>query len=444
MGLISILTGKRRPPRAPVNLADPEFKANPFPFYAKLRAESPVHRTVLPTGEPAWLVTRYDDVAAVLKDERFVKEPAHALTPQEVARLPWFRRLFKSLKRNMLEVDPPDHSRLRALVAKAFTPRLIDGMRPRIGSLTNHLLDKVYNRGRMDLIRDYALPLPCTIIAEILGVPAADRHQFHRWSKAVLDAAMSTWSLVKAVPNVLLFIRYLRRIIKNRRAVPQDDLISALTRVEEGGDRLSENELLAMVFLLLVAGHETTVHLIGTGMLTLLQHPDQLDLLRNDPSLMKTAVEELLRFTSPVEMATERFTREDVTIARVTIPRGNMVFPVLASANRDERQFADPDSLDITREPNKHVAFGIGAHFCLGAPLARLEGQIALATLLRRLADMRLAVHPELLRWRGGLLLRGLKALPVTFQANHRCQLAPAVAAWPRRPGTPVASRSRE
>lgn len=415
MGLLALLTRRNRSPRALLNLAAPEFKANPFPFYARLRAEAPVKQVLLPTGETAWFVTRYDDVVAVLKDERFVKNPANAMTPQEVARLPWFRRMFKSLKRNMLEVDPPDHTRLRALVAKAFTPRLIEHMRGRIRCLTEHLLDKVEHRGRMDLIRNFALPLPSTVIAEMLGVPAADHHRFHRWSKAVISAAVSTWGLVKAIPSVLLFIRYLRQIIKKRRAEPQDDLISALAGAEEAGDTLSENELLAMIFLLLVAGHETTVNLIGNGMLAFLEHRDQWEKLRNDPALIKPAVEELLRYGSPVETATERYAREDVTIAGVTIPRGNMVFPVIASANRDERQFPDPDTLDITREPNKHVAFGLGTHFCLGAPLARLEGQIALDTLSRRLPDLQLAVPSRMLRWRGGLVLRGLEALPVTF-----------------------------
>ncbi len=420
MGLMSLLSWKRRLPRPSVNLASSEFKADPFAFYARLRAEAPVYRMSLPTGEPAWLVTRYDDVVAVLKDERFVKDTANAMRPAQAARQPWFRKVFKSLKRNMLEVDPPDHTRLRALVAKAFTPRLIEQMRGRIQVLTEELLDKVQDRGGMDLIHDYALPLPSTIIAEMLGVPVADRHRFHRWSQSVLSAGASTWGLVKAVPNVLLFIRYLRKIIKNRRAEPQDDLISALARAEEAGDTLSENELLAMVFLLLVAGHETTVNLIGNGMLALLEHLDQMEILRLDPSLIKPAVEELLRYTSPVEMATERYAREDVTIAGMRIRRGDMVFPVLASANRDERQFPVPDVLDIKREPNKHLSFGLGTHFCLGAPLARLEGQIAINTLLRRFPELRLCVAPQMLRWRPGLVLRGLEALPVTF-ANGGC-----------------------
>jgi cytochrome P450 PksS len=428
MGLFSLLTGTgRSSPHDPVNIASPEFKANPYPFYARLRAEAPVCRMTLPTRETAWLVTRYDDVAAVLKDERFVKDTANALTPAQAARQPWFRKIFKSLKRNMLNQDPPNHTRLRALVNTTFTPRLVEQLRERVQQLTDDLLDAVQSRGRMDVIRNYALPLPTTIISKMLGVPAADRHQFHRWSNAVIAAANSTWGLVKAVPNALLLMRYIRAFIKKRRADPRDDLVSALARAEEAGDALSEDELLAMVFLLLVAGHETTVNLIGNGALALLEHPDQLEKLRNDPALIKPAVEELLRYTSPVDTATERYAREDVAIAGVTIPRGDMVYVVIASANRDERQFPNPDALDITREPNRHLAFGLGAHFCVGAPLARLEGQIAINTLLRRVPDMRLTVAPDALRWRRGLLLRGLEALPVAFgktgwpnQARHR------------------------
>jgi cytochrome P450 PksS len=416
MGLFSLLTGKARSPlHNPINLASPEFKANPYPFYARLRAEEPVYRMALPTKEFAWLITRYDDVTKVLKDDRFVKDTSNALTPEQVSNQRWFRKLFKSLKRNMLDLDPPDHTRLRALVQKAFTPRLIEQMRERIGRLTHDLLDAVQGRGRLDLIAEYALPVPTTIIAEMLGVPVKDRHKFHRWSNALLSAASSSWEMVKAVPNAWALMRYLRKIIKQRRANPQDDLVSALARAEEAGDTLSEDELLAMVFLLLVAGHETTVNLIGNGTLMLLEHPDQMEMLRKEPALIKPAVEEMLRYASPVEMATERYAREDVTMGGVTIPRGEMVFAVLASANRDERQFTNPDSFDITREPNKHLAFGLGTHFCLGASLARLEGQIAIDTLLRRFPDLRPTVAPEALRWRRGLLLRGLEALPVTL-----------------------------
>jgi cytochrome P450 len=268
----------------------------------------------------------------------------------------------------------------------------------------------------MDLIRDYALPVPTTIIAEMLGVPVKDRHKFHRWSSAILLAtAGSWWSTMKIMPPVLAFLRYIRKLIIKRRADPRDDLLTALVQAEEAGQQLSEDELVSMVFLLLLAGHETTVNLIGNGTLALLQHPDQLDRLRRDPALVKPAIEELLRYDSPVETATERRACQDVTVAGVTIPRGEVVIAVIASANRDERQFDNPDALDITREPNKHLSFGLGAHYCLGAPLARLEGQIAINALLRRIPDLRLSVAPESLRWRRGLVLRGLLALPVEF-----------------------------
>jgi cytochrome P450 PksS len=246
-------------------------------------------------------------------------------------------------------------------------------------------------------------------------VPAEDHRRFHRWSHALLSAASSTWGLLKAVPNCWAFLRYSRQIIRQRRDRPGDDLVSALTQAEAAGDRLSEDELVAMVLLLLVAGHETTVNLIGNGTLALLEHPDQMERLRADPALIRPAVEEMLRYSSPVEIATERYAREDVTVAGVTIRRGEMVLAGIASANRDERQFPRPDTFDLTREPNRHLAFGLGAHFCLGASLARLEGQIAINTLLRRAPGLRLAVAAGALRWRGGLLLRGLEALPVTF-----------------------------
>jgi cytochrome P450 PksS len=420
MGLFSLLTGRGRstPPEA-VNLASPQFKANPFPFYARLRAEAPVYRTTLPTREPAWLVTRYDDAVAVLKDEqRFVKDRANALSPAQFARQPWFRTIFKPLQRHLLSTDGADHTRLRALVSKAFTPRLVEQMRDRIQVLTDQLLDPVQARDRLDLIRDFALPLPLIVIADLLGVPSADRHAFHRWSKAMLSAAHSTWRLLNAVPNALLCLRYVRRFITRRRADPQNDLVSALVRAEEAGERLSADELVTMIVFLLVAGHETTVNLIGNGMLALLEHPDQMAELRRDPGLIRPAVEELLRFTSPVETATERYAREDVALGGVTIRRGEMVVVVIASANRDDRHFTNPDALDITREPNRHLSFGLGAHFCLGAPLARLEGQVAINTLLRRLPGLRLRTAAGRLRWRRGLLLRGLEALPVAFGGN--------------------------
>jgi cytochrome P450 len=396
------------------NIVSAEFKANPFPFLADLRVSQPVYQTTLPDKTPVWLITRYADVAALLKDERFVKNRRTAMTPEQLRKMPWVPPMFRPLERNMLDLDAPDHTRLRALVHKAFTPSLIGRMRDRIQTLADELLERAMYAGELDVIRDYALPLPMTIITEILGVPARDHHKFHKWSKAVV-ALTSPRATLRVIPSVWMFIRYLRQFFKLRRRDPRDDLATALIRAEDAGDKLSEDELLAMVFLLLIAGHETTVNLIGNGMLALLENPDAMNRLRRDPALIKTAVEELLRYTSPVLMSTERYAREDLNLHGVTIPRGGMTLGVIGSANRDETVFENPDELDITREPNKHLAFGQGIHFCLGAPLARLEGEIAINTLLRWMPDLHLSVATESLRWRPSMILRGLESLPVSF-----------------------------
>ena len=402
-----------------VNIASPDFKADPFPFYRRLRETAPVHRVKLPDGQMGWVVTRYDDVVRVLTDERFAKDVFRVLSKEQLASGPLLARLvtplLMPLARHMLNRDPPDHTRLRALVQQAFSPRLVEGMRGRLQTLADELFDRVERRGRMDLIAEYALPIPTTVIAEMLGVPVRDRHKFHRWSGAMLAAGATRFGLLRAMPSALRFMRYIRQLIKIRRADLRDDLISALITAKEASERLNDDELLSMILLLIVAGHETTVNLIASGMLALLEHPDQLERLRSDPTLIKPAVEELLRFTAPVETGTERFATEEVELAGVKIAQGDLVIAAIASANRDESQFADPDTLDITREPNRHLAFGQGIHFCLGASLARLEGQTAIKTLLARTSDLRLAVDPSALRWRSGLILRGLKALPVSF-----------------------------
>ncbi|HEY9433700.1 MAG TPA: cytochrome P450 [Blastocatellia bacterium] len=395
-----------------VDILSPQFKANPFPLLARLRAEQPVCRITLPDKTPVWLVTRYKDVKTLLTDERFAKSRYNALTPEQLRKQPWVPPMFRPLERTMVDLDPPDHTRLRQFVHKAFTPRLIEQMQDRVQTLANDLLDAVARKGEMDLIREYALPLPMTIITEILGVPVQDRDKFHKWSKVIVavDQFNANW---RVIPAIWKFNRYLRGHFKARRADLRDDLVSALIQAEEAGDRLSEDELLAMTFLLLVAGHETTVNLIGSGALELLQHPDQMNKLRRDSSLIKSAVEELLRYTAPVFMSTERYAREDVTIQGVTISRGEMTLGVIGSANRDETVFENPDILDIEREPNKHLSFGHGIHYCLGAALARLEAQIAINTLLERMPNLRLKGSPESLRWRRSLILRGLAALPV-------------------------------
>jgi len=396
------------------DLASPTFKANPHPFYTRLREESSVWRTTLPDKRTAWLVTRYEDVAGVLKDKSFAKDPLSAQDPEQRSKGPWVPGILKPLERNMLDVDDPDHRRLRTLVSKAFTPRLIERLRGRVEAICQELLDAMERkRDRVELVRDYALPLPATVITELLGIPADDHREFHRWSNRIVSVS-SARDFWRALPAAVAFIRYLRKMSERRRISPENDLISALVQAEEEGHKLSQDELLAMSFLLLVAGHETTVNLIASGTLALIEHPEQLEEIEADPQLIKLAVEELLRYTSPVEIATERYARQDLEVSGMEIPRGELVLAVLGSANRDERFFDEPDALDLGRDPNKHLAFGRGGvHHCLGAPLARMEGQIAITALLRRFPDLSLAAEVESLRWRRGLFLRGLEKLPL-------------------------------
>ncbi len=400
-----------------LNLVSGEFKANPFPYYAQLRVIAPIHRTTMTNIGNVTLVTRYDDVLALLKDTRFSKEVRKARTPEQLSNLHTMPAMFRAIEQNMLDMDDPGHARLRALVHKAFTPRMMEQMRGQVEEVTNTLIDKALARGHMDAVADFALPVPLTIISKILGVPLQDQHKFHNWTKNVLElgSSPSTLNVLRLLPSLYFFMRYVRNQLRLRRTDPRDDLLTALVQAEEAGDKLSEDECIGMVFLLLIAGHETTVNLIASGTLALLQHPDQLELLRRNPGLIRTATEELLRFTAPVEQATERYALEEITWHGVTIPKGELTYAVLASANRDETVFKNPDGLDITRDPNRHLAFGQGIHFCLGAPLARMEGQIAIQTLIQRLPHLTLAVRPDQLRWRSTMTVRGLEKLPVTF-----------------------------
>jgi cytochrome P450 len=391
---------------SPIKITDfakPQFKANPYPFYQRLRAEAPVCPTSF-LGKPSWLVSRYDDVLTLLKDDRFLKDWPPATK--------WIHRVSGPTTRNMLNKDALDHTRLRTLVHKAFTPSLVEHLRQRIENVCNELLDDLATNGRMDLMSGYALPIPLTIIAELLGIPTEQRRRFHSLTRSSLSAS-TILGLLRALPDQRLLIRYLRKLIAQRRREPRDDLITALVQAEEAGDKLSETELVAMLILLLIAGYETTVNLIGTGALALIQNPEQWKRLDEDPALAGPAIEELLRYTSPLEMASQRFASKDLRLGETTIPQGHLVIAVLGSANHDESQFCDPEILDLTREPNRHVAFGQGAHFCIGAPLARLEGQIALMTLFRRFPKLHLARSAENLRWRKSLIVRGLEELPV-------------------------------
>jgi cytochrome P450 len=399
------------------DLSSPEFKANPFPFYARLRAEAPVFRVQLPDKQRPWLVTRYDDCVSVLKDPRFGRDRMGAMTPEQRKKLPLIARLYEPLSRSMIGRDPPDHTRLRALVHQAFTPRFIEQLRGRIQEVADQLLDGIQRKGSVDLLTAYALPLPLTVIAEMLGVPPKDRRKFQRWAEG-LTASASFFGALRLIPTLAMLTRYTRKFIEERRASPQNDLISAMVQAEESGQKMDADELLGTVFLLLVAGYKTTVNLIASGAHVLLQNPEQLERLKANPALIAPAVEELLRYTTPVDMTSERIAREDLEVAGTRISRGESVLAVLISANRDEQHFANPDALDLAREPNKHLAFGSSIHFCLGAHLARLEGQIALQTLFQRLPHLRHAKPPESLRWRPRLNMRGLEELPVTVKSR--------------------------
>jgi cytochrome P450 len=388
------------------DLARSEFKANPYPFYARLRAEEPVCR-VSTAFLKAWLITRYDDCARMLKDPRLAKDISSKMT--------YLPRFASPLMDNMLGKDPPDHTRLRNLVSQAFTPRRIEQLRGRVEAVCERLLDGAKPDTPFDVVANYALPIPLTVISDMLGIPEEDRRRFHVLTRGSLPIGAPTRMLdvPLALPYVLLLMRYFRKLFARRREEPGDDLISALVAAEEAGDRLSEDELMGTAILLLFAGYDTTVNLIGSGALALLEHPDQRAAFVGDPELVEPAIEELLRFTSPVEMTPPRVAREDIVMGGVAIRRGDLVSAVLGSANRDESQFKDPDTLDLARDPNRHLALGQGIHFCLGAPLARMEGQIALTTLFRRFPRMRLARPAASLQWRKLAPLRGLEALPV-------------------------------
>ena len=390
-----------------------QFRHDPYPTYATLRKNEPVPLINEVTMGKAWLVTRYDDVVTVLKDPRFSNDSRKTAT--EVRKTPWWMpRVMSTFKDTMLLADDPDHRRLRDLVHKAFTPRRLQDINARIEIITDELLDGMAHKQSLDLIHDFALPIPLTVISDMMGVPQTDRLKFHKWMGTFLEiSAGSKLQMLGKVSNMMQMYGFFKGLIKLRTTDPQDDLITALVQAEQDGDRLSEDELIAMIFLLLLAGHETTVNLIGNGTLALLENPDQLHKLQHQPELIDSAVEELLRFTNPVEQPAPRYTLEDVELSGQKIPKGSRVLVGIASANRDESAFENADKLDITRQPNKHLAFGLGIHYCLGAPLARMEGKIGLQKLITRYPNMQLEVTSDQVQWRTSMAVRGLKALPV-------------------------------
>ncbi|KGP80311.1 MULTISPECIES: cytochrome P450 family protein [unclassified Paenibacillus] len=382
-----------------------EFSQNPYPVYEKLRQNDPIHRVLFPHGDFGWIITRYEDAVEVLKDNRFSKDVIKRYGPDQ-------DNIFVH---NMLFSDPPDHRRLRGLVQKAFTPRLIEGMRSHIQDIADDLLDNLNSQDKMNLIDEFAFPLPIIVISEILGVPLEDQDKFRLWSNSIIDATSEENSEVFE-KHAKEFIDYLNAWFAKVREQPGDDLISQLVVAEESGEQLTEKELLGVVALLIIAGHETTVNLIGNGILALLEHPEQRELLIKRPELIHNAVEEMLRYNGPVEFSTSRWASEDIEFHGHHIAEGELVIVALDSANRDEAKFKDADVFDITREKSAHLAFGKGIHLCLGAPLARLEGEIAINTLIRRFPDMQLQADVNELEWRPGMIVRGVKEIPVQLR----------------------------
>lgn len=394
------------------------FRRTTHETYSRMRDESPVHRQPGLDGEtPIWFVTRYDDVVALLTDnERFVVDPKLALTPAELETHSAELAADERASENLLAKDGEDHRRLRRLVTKAFTPRMVEQLRPRIQQIADDLLDAVEERGSMELVDDFAFPLPITVIAELLGIAVEDRERFRVWSSNVVMPALTPEDREIARRRGDEFIAYLEDLFARRRAEPAEDLVSALVQAEDGGDTLTENELSSMVILLIVAGHETTVSLITNAVYALLTHPEQVAALRADTALMPSAIEELVRFDSPVERAITRWVAVDTEVGGQLLRRGELVIAVVGSANRDDTQFPSADTLDITRATSKHVGFGRGPHYCLGAPLARLETEIALETLLRRLPNLRLTMSEDDLYWRPIPLFRSLAELRVAWE----------------------------
>ncbi|WP_181722088.1 cytochrome P450 family protein [Nocardia gipuzkoensis] len=395
-----------------------DFFRTPYAFYRQLRAEGPVHQIRLRTGVRAWLVVDYHAAKDVLRHPDVRKDPhtpAGAHARQAAAGNSGVASANQRLSHHLLNADPPQHSRLRKLVTPAFAPARMEALAPRVVAIADDLLDALDRKagtGPVDLLAEYAFPLPITVICELLGVPVEDRARFREWSAAVVDTAMSTPEAMRTATDAI--VGYFDGLVARRRQEgPGEDLISQLLLATEEGDRLSHDELISMVFLILIAGHETTVNLIGNTVLELLADPSRYQALRDDPTSATPLVEEMLRYNGPVNTVTLRYTTAPVPLSGSVIPAGELVLVSVASANRDERQFAAPATFDPDRGANGHLAFGHGIHYCLGAGLARLEARVGLTRLARRYPLLRPAVDDVDLRWRESILIRGLQELPV-------------------------------
>lgn len=390
------------------NLFTKAFTKNPYPAYSQLREEEPVSHVRLPDGQYAWFITRYDDALEALKNQSFIKD---------------FTKMGENadnqssiFNENMLFADMPDHRRLRGLVSKAFTPNMIEGLRNRIQEITDELLEETAGQNQINLIDEFAFPLPIIVICEMLGIPTEDRDKFRIWSNSMIEGSNSKYA-ENLEQHMRDFTQYLKQRIAVVRENPGDDLISELIIAEEQGDKLSEKELYGVVALLIIAGHETTVNFIGNSIMALLENPDQLKMLKNKPELIKTAIEETLRYNDPVEFSTSRWAREDMEFKGESIKKGDLVIIALNSANHDPSQFKDPEIFDITREKSKHLAFGKGIHACLGAPLARLEGEIAINSFFRRYPNAKMIADKNDLEWRTGMVVRGVRELPLLLHS---------------------------
>ncbi|ETB72905.1 MULTISPECIES: cytochrome P450 family protein [Bacillus] len=395
-------------------LSSAAFKDEAYEFYKRLRASRPVYPVSMGDLGEGWLITRYEDAVHILKDARMKKNYENVFTEEELENFSALEN-EEPLSKHMLNSDPPDHGRLRSLVQKAFTPRMVLQLENRIQKIADSLLDQAEPNHSMNLVDDFAFPLPIIVISEMLGIPLEDRQKFRVWSQAVIDFSDTPESLEEYKHKIGEFAEYLEYLVCKKRDEPAEDLVSALIQAESEGTTLSIEELYSTIMLLIVAGHETTVNLITNMTFALLNHPEQLEKLHQNADLIDSAIEEALRFYSPVELTTLRWAAEPFTLHGQEMKRKDVIIISLASANRDDTVFPNADRFNIERKDNRHLAFGYGSHFCLGAPLARLEAKIAIQTLLRRFEHIEIKGEREQIKWKGNFLMRALDELPLSF-----------------------------
>ncbi|GAF66967.1 cytochrome P450 [Bacillus sp. TS-2] len=387
-----------------IDLFSNEFHQNPYHYYQTIRPHHSFAKVnFFSGGQSSWMAFTYETAEAVLKDDRFIKD-MRTVFPNDIT-----NENLPPIAQSMLFADPPNHRRLRSLVQSGFTPKKIESFRERIKEIAEEQAELMSKKDTIEFIEDYAFPIPIRVICELIGVPVEDQEKFQRWSHAIVDIGDA-----EQYEQVMSeFIQYLDQLIQQKKEFPKNDLLSDLIKAEEQGDRLTTKELNGIIMLMIVAGHETTVNLISNGLLALLTHPSQLELLKKEPSLYKQAVEEILRYNGPVEFSTDRWANEDFLFEGQQVKKGDHVIVSLASAGHDPNVFANADEFQIKREQSPHLAFGKGIHYCLGAPLARLEGEVALQTLFEKFPDVRLATDLKYLQWRESFIIRGLKSFPV-------------------------------